>query len=184
MNHFYYTMHSLHGLQDQRMFHTRKYNILIFLFVHDYWYFLISWNLIGCSSGRLFTISWPWSESVIFWRMARSEKLSFEDKNYRKIWNFTQWIVNNPIWLHVESVPIWNVFLFEQNARMANISLTLTSKKSAIFVFCVQILFIYTAIFRKIFVEICKYFHIQFFLRREKFKSVLNDSFNMISQLI
>ena len=34
----------------------------------------------------------------------KSEKLSFEDKNYRKIWNFTQWILNNPIWLHVESV--------------------------------------------------------------------------------
>jgi hypothetical protein len=26
--------------------------------------FLISCNLIGCSSGQLFTISWPWSKRV------------------------------------------------------------------------------------------------------------------------
>ena len=83
------------------------YYYIIFLFVHAKCLviFLISCNLIGCSSGRLFTISWLWSKSVIFWRMARSEKLSFEHKNHRKIWNITQWILNNPIWLHVESVP-------------------------------------------------------------------------------
>ena len=88
-----------------KWFEIMKITLFIFLFVHTQWYFLISCNLIGCSSGRLFTISWLWSKSVIFWRMARSEKLLFEDKNYRKIWNFTQWILNNPIWLHVESVP-------------------------------------------------------------------------------
>ena len=43
---------------------------------------------------------------------------------------------------------------------------------------------IYSARFRKIFIEIYKYFHIQLFLGREKFKSVLNDSFNRISHLI
>ena len=53
-----------------------------------------------------------------------------------------------------------------------------------IFIFSFRMSRMYSIIFRKIVVQICKYFHIQLFLGCEKFKSVLNDLFNIISWLI
>ena len=57
---------------------------IYFLFEHAWWYFLISCNLIGCSSGQLFTISWPWSKRVIFSRKTEEWRQFSNSKHYPK----------------------------------------------------------------------------------------------------
>ena len=62
---------------------------------------------------------WTIVKSAIFWRMARSEKLSFEDKNYQKRLIFAQSILNSPI---VESIQAKLTIQSDENLSSPNIN--------------------------------------------------------------
>ena len=53
-------------------------SMFYFLFVHDQSYFVIFYNLIGCTSERLFTISWPAGQKSYFFETNQGVELIVE----------------------------------------------------------------------------------------------------------